>query len=147
MHRIGLDAFKFNFNALHIFSTHIFKVSAMCALVFSEIQIHLCWLLGAYAGGYFAHKKPPQPKPLIIKSDRNSHESREWFAYKLGMALDWKMYSVFVFYLFWNAWCHSESWYRAQTVGAGILSFGFARVSLRFASRRFKAAFFSPLFF
>lgn len=30
------------------------------------------------------------------------------------MALDWKMYSVFVFYLFWNAWCHSKSWYRAH---------------------------------
>lgn len=66
-----------------------------------------------YTGGYYPHKKV---KPLIIMSDRNSHELRESFEYKRAMALDCKIYSVFVFYLFWNAWCHLKSWYHAQAI-------------------------------
>lgn len=73
------------------FSTHILTIS------YFFYYSNILWLTSTYAGGYYPNEKKEEEKPLIIKSDRNSHESRELFEYKLGMALDWKMYSVFVF--------------------------------------------------
>lgn len=41
---------------------------------------------------------------------------------KFGWELDWKMCSVFVFYLFWNAWCHLKSWYHSSWLPVRALS-------------------------
>lgn len=111
-------------------SPTFFSQNQLHTVVF-EIQLHIfygIWLMGAHTRARVVYPHKKEKKPLIIKSDRNSHESREWFEYKLGMALEIeKCIRVFVFYLFWNAWCHLKSWYHAQAMdiyGAGIILSG-----------------------